>query len=227
MTTPGERLRKLREERGLSAAQLGTLVKRSESAVRNQENGTNGIPFSLARKYAAALRTTVAFLMEGVEGATPISAAELAVLPIRGRVQAGAWLQVDEFSQVEPKAYPSAKDPRFPHADQWLSEVVGDSVNALGINDGDLVHVVDIWSGGWRPTTGDIVEVERERFQGQEREVTIKQVEVTQAGTYMLWPRSTNPRWKDPIRLAPEGMNAEDIEIRIRGLVIAAIRRFP
>jgi hypothetical protein len=94
-----------------------------------------------------------------------------------------------------------ARDPRFPHARQWLSEVRGDSVNLLNIVEGDLVHCVDAIEIGYYPRTGDVVEVERLRFGGQERELTLKQVEVTEAGV-LLWPRSTNPRFEvDPAPL--------------------------
>ena len=45
---------------------------------------------------------------------------------IRDRVQAGAWLMADDTDQGQPRRHTFARDPRFPHADQWLSEV-GDS----------------------------------------------------------------------------------------------------
>lgn len=224
---PGERLRALREQRGMSAADLAKRVGRSESAVRNQENGTNGIPTALAARYAAALGSTAAYILYG-DGSHQIqSKIELQLLPIRGRVQAGAWLQVDDFVQDEPKMYPAARDPRFLHAEQWLSEVVGDSVNKLDIKEGDLVHVVELTSSGWNPTTGDIVEIERSRFQGAEREVTIKQVEIVGEGSHkaiLFWPRSTNPRFQDPITIRANAGENEDIEVRIRGWVINLIR---
>lgn len=221
----GERLRKLRESRGLSAAQLAARVGRSESAVRNQENETNGIPAKLAGEYAAILGSTAAFILYGDPAQPPPVSHELMTLPIRDRVQAGAWLQAD-YGLEERREHPAARDPRFPTAQQWLCEVVGDSMNALGIFEGDLVHVVDLIDSGWMPRTGDIVEVERLRFQGRERELTIKQAEITPAGTVLLWPRSTNPIWQTPIGLSPPDGDREDTEIRIRGLVVASIRRF-
>lgn len=144
-------------------------------------------------------------------------------LPIRDRVQAGAWLMADDSSQLAPRRHPFARDPRFPHADQWLSEVFGDSVDRIGIFDGDLVHCVDFASAGVALRTDQIVEVERVRFGGQERELSIKQVELTPHGP-LLWPRSHNPRWQTPLSMT-EGAN-EDVEVRIRGLVIQSIRRF-
>lgn len=145
-------------------------------------------------------------------------------LIIRDRVRAGAWLHADDVDQDEPRRYPAALDPRFPKAEQWLSEVNGDSVNELGIIEGDLVHCVSVADIGYYPKTGDLVEVERWRFEGRERELTLKQVEVTPTAT-LLRGRSTNPRWNEPLSLNENLSDDEDFEVRVRGLVIHMIRR--
>lgn len=145
-------------------------------------------------------------------------------LIIRDRVQAGAWLAADDTDQSAPRKYPFARDPRFPHAHQWLSEVVGDSVDQLGIFNNDLVHCIDVEDAGWALQSGAIVEVERVRFEGAERELSIKQVEVTPTRV-LLWPRSSNPRWQDPLSMT-EGAGNEDVVVRVRGLVVQSIRRY-
>lgn len=150
---------------------------------------------------------------------------ELTLLPIRDTAQAGAWLLADDHRQEAPATHPVARDPRFPHAHQWLDEVRGDSLNKLNIVEGDLVHCVDAVEIGYYPRTGDIVEVERLRFGGQERELTLKQVEVGPDGIY-LWPRSTNPRFRNPLILTDGAGDGEEIEVRIRALVLASVRRF-
>lgn len=150
---------------------------------------------------------------------------EPSLLPMRDTVQAGAWLMADDARQEAPATYPAARDPRFPHAHQWLSQVRGDSMNQLNIVEGDLVHCVDAIEIGYYPRTGDIVEVERVRFNGQERELTLKQVEVTQEAI-RLWPRSTNPRFKTPLEITAGLRDGEEVEVRIRALVLASIRRF-
>lgn len=227
MSTPGENLRRLRTKAGLSAAELAQRVGRSESAVRNQENGTNGIPAALAKRYAQALGVTAAAILYGDDSPSAQTPTP-AMLPIRRRVQAGAWLAVDDTAQVPPKKYPAARDPRFA-ADQWLSEVVGDSMDALAepapILEGDLVHCVDAVGIGYAPRTGDIVEAERVRFGGSEVEVSLKQVVVTDGGVE-LWPRSKNPRWREPLVLTDGAVDGEEIEVRISGLVIGMLRRF-
>lgn len=146
-------------------------------------------------------------------------------LPIRDRVRAGAWYPADDLDQEEPKRFPASRDPRYPRADQWLSEVEGDSCNLLGINSGDLVHCVDVIEINYSPATGDVVEVERLRFGGQERELTIKQIEVTPDGI-LLWPRSTNPKWQEPLVVTEGTQDDEEVEVRIRAKVLSSTRRF-
>lgn len=150
-----------------------------------------------------------------------------AYLPIRDRIQAGAWLAADDFIQ-DGRTYPAMRDTRYPHAQQWLSEVQGDSMNLLNIMDGDLVHCLDIEDADYKPRHMDIVEVERLRFGGHERELTLKQVEATPSGL-VLWPRSTNPRWQTPIDLRDGLSDREsetDVVVKIRSVVLASIRRF-
>lgn len=144
-------------------------------------------------------------------------------LPILGNIQAGAWLEIDESVQTEPVFFTAVADRRYPHAPQWLREVRGDSMNARGIVPGDLAHLVDLMAAGINLNTGMVVEVTRSRNGGSEREITLKEVEISDTGI-SLWPRSTNPRWKEPIVL-DDGQSGE-IEVQITGLLIQAIKRF-
>lgn len=171
---------------------------------------------------ASVRHITPAERMEWAAARTPTSPA---MLPIRDIARAGAWLMADDVGQDQPATYPAVRDPRFPHAHQWLTEVQGDSMNLLNIVDGDLVHCVDAVEIGYYPRTGDVVEVERLRFGGQERELTLKQIEVTAEGL-RLWPRSSNPRWRAPLEMTAGLRETEqEVEVRIRALVIAMIRR--
>ncbi len=69
----GHRLRQARRQAGLSARDLGRLAAErlsrekpiSESAVRNQENGTNGIPMDLLLAYAEILGVEAPWLVFG------------------------------------------------------------------------------------------------------------------------------------------------------------------
>ena len=146
------------------------------------------------------------------------------MLPVLARIQAGAWLALDDFDQGEEQASMSAAlDPRYPHARQYLREVQGDSMNARGINPGDYAHIVDFGDTGANINTGMVVEVTRTRMGGQLREITLKEAEVGPGGV-VLWPRSTNPRWKDPVPL--EADDGSDVEVQITGILLSVIRRF-
>lgn len=221
--TPGDRLRTRREERGLSASDLAERVGRSVSAVRNQENGTNGIPASLAKKYAAALGTTAAWLLYGDDTPESVAGTTTEELPLIGPIQAGAWLTLDDSVQDDPIMVTAIADRRYPHARQWLREVRGDSMNARGIMPGDLAHIVEITGAGVNLNSGMVVEVTRTRDGGGLREITLKEVEIGPDGM-LLWPRSSNPKWKDPVRLDDGGEG--DLEVQITGLLLQSIKRF-
>lgn len=238
----GRALANLRMRARLSQAAAGEAFGSSGQGWAKYENGKAPTLFrpQVQAKLAAAIGAKPDDLNQEVRRikseVSPLLAAPLAapsaapideqsMLEIRDRVQAGAWLMADDFSQTSFGRYPVAKDPRYPYARQWLSEVTGDSVNLLGIVERDLVHVVDLVGSGTWPKNGDIVEVERVRFGGQERELTLKQLEVTPAGN-LLWPRSSNPRWSKPLDLREGADHDDSIEVHIRGIVLASIRRF-
>lgn len=120
--------------------------------------------------------------------------------------------------------WPAAYDRRYPQARQWLREVRGDSMNARNIFPGDLAHLVEIVGSGVNLNSGMIVEVTRTRDGGGLQEITLKEVEIEDSGNVVLWPRSTNPRWKDPVRL--DDVEGSDLEVMITGLLLAKITRF-
>lgn len=153
----------------------------------------------------------------------PTGPATLEDLPAIGPIQAGKWAEVDETAQDEPLFFSVVADRRYPHARQWLREVRGDSMNARGIVPGHLAHIVDFSEAGVNLNTGMIVEVTRSRDGGALREITLKEVEISPDGI-RLWPRSTNPRWKDPVVL--DDGRSGDIEVRITGLLLQAVQRF-
>lgn len=140
-------------------------------------------------------------------------------LPVRYKVQAGLWYEVDAEEPPEQIALAVLPDPRFEKTPQWLEKVVGDSVD-LKIPPGHYAHVVDAQELGYAPRDGDWVVVERRRGQGCVRERTIKQVEMTN-GRATLWPRSRNPKWSEPVDFVL-GSRPGDTEVQIVGLVIGA-----
>lgn len=238
----GEALRELRTRAKMSQAEAAAAMGLgSGEAWRVYEVGKAptifkpGVQFRLANAVGATLaellanrdrltgRSTLAAMRPAND---PFRGGERTELPIRDRIQAGAWLMADDSVQDYPRTFPAARDGRYPHANQWISEVAGDSMNLMGINDGDFVQCIDAIDISYYPRHGDIVEVERLRNGGRERELTLKQIEMTRDGL-VLAPRSTNPRFQEPLRLG-DGLDPDDqdYEVRIRALVVTTMRRF-
>lgn len=224
MSEPDERLKEARIAAGYETAKAAAEAMGVPVPTYIQhENGARGLPPARAARYGRFFRVAPEWLLYGRGAADPITVEpELADLPLRSPIRAGAWLAMDETSQVEPETRAAARDRRYPHAAQWLREVQGDSMNARNIFPGDLVHMVDLTGAGVNLNTGMIVEVIRTR-EGGLREITLKEVEITPTGV-VLWPRSMSPRWKDPVRLDDGG--ASEIEVEITGLLLAKITMF-
>lgn len=226
METPAERLKAARQKAGYETAKgAAEAMGATVSTYIQHENGSRGYPARTAARYAKFFRVGPEWLLYGRGSFDPVVAEPaLQALPLLGQVRAGAWLALDESVQDEPVMLTAATDARYPHARQWLREVVGDSMNAKGILNGDLAHLVDWAEAGLELSNGQVIEVTRYRDGGELREVTLKEVEVKAPGHYLLWPRSTNPRWADPIVL--NGSDDSGQEVRVTGLLLAAIRRF-
>lgn len=226
METPADRLKAARQKAGYETAKSAAeAMGATVSTYIQHESGVRGYPAKTAARYAKFFRVAPEWLLYGRGPAEPIVAEPtLQALPLVGQVRAGAWLAIDESAQDDPVMLTAALDGRYPHARQWLREVVGDSMNAKGIQSGDLVHLADWAETGGELKTGQVIEVTRYRDGGELREVTLKEVEVNPAGGFLLWPRSTNPKWKEPFVL--NGEDDSGVEVRVTGLLLAAIRRF-
>ena len=226
METPADRLKAARLKAGYATAKSGAeAMGVTVSTYIQHENGARGFPASRAARYAKFFRVAPEWLLYNRGEADPVEVEPtLTELPLVGPVQAGAWLAIDDSSQEEPPMMAAAADRRYPHARQWLREVRGDSMNARNIYPGDFVHIVDLQGAGINLNSGMIVEVIRSRDGGSLREITLKEVEISDRGVISLWPRSNNPRWTDPVRLGDDTGN--DVEVEITGLLIAKITRF-
>lgn len=225
METAAERLKAARLKAGYATAKSAAeAMGATVSTYIQHESGARGFPASRAARYAKFFRVAPEWLLYNRGSSDPVEVEPtLTELPLIGPVQAGAWLAIDDTSQEEPPMMAAAADRRYPHARQWLREVRGDSMNARNIYPGDFVHIVELVGAGISLNTGMIVEVVRSRDGGSLKEITLKEVEVTDRGL-VLWPRSINPRWTDPVRLDDD--SGTDVEVEITGLLLAKITRF-
>lgn len=219
-TLDRNKLKALLEQQGLTPRALSREIGDNPYLVRDILVGKSKNPRAdTVARMATRLGVSVQeLLMDGSapSGGDPRIAPRF--LPVRYKVQAGLWFEIDAEEPPVQVSHAVHPDPRFAQWPQWLELVVGDSVN-LKIPPGHYAHVVDAVEMGYAPTDGNWVVVERRR--GAIRERTIKQIAVTEDGEVQLWPRSTNPKWSAPLQLK-QGAEGEDVEVAIVGLVIGA-----
>lgn len=150
--------------------------------------------------------------------------AKRVTLPIRYEVAAGAFLVRDDLPQ-QPYGFREVPSlPGFESYPQWLERVVSDSMDRLVVP-GSLVHVVDAVALRYKPREGHLVVVERERGQGALVERTVKQIHLGDNGVE-LWPRSHNPRWQSPLRLAEGAENFDDLTATVVGRVLRSFQEW-
>lgn len=221
------RLKELIKERGTTPRAISRAVGDNPYLVRDILNAKSKNPRSdTISKIAEILDVSFSELMDGADepDAGPMgrlnASPALRMLPIRFRVQAGAWLQADVYATQDYGEGPTAGDPRIAPESQWLEEVVGESMNNV-IKPGWLVHVVDAVAIEYTPRDGDIVVVERTRHQGAEIERSLKRVHI-KGRRIELRGDSSVAEFNRPLSVEGDG---EDVEIRIAGWVKHSIQR--
>lgn len=226
-TLDRDRLATLIAERKLNPRALSRLVGDNPYLVRDIMSGKSRNPRSdTLSAIASALDVPLSSILKGDAGdfSQPIWVAP-SFLPVKYRVCAGAWVEMDDAAQIYPAAaQPVAPDARYSQWPQWLEEVQGDSIDLL-IKPGSFAHVVDTIEMGYAARDGDLVVVERRRDGGALRERTIKQVVI--AGRRIeLWPRSNNPQWSTPLVISLGAKPDDGMEVEIVGLVVGAYSSF-
>ena len=237
MGTPADRLKAARIAAGFSSArQAAEAMGVSADTYTQHENGTRGFPANRAQKYATFFRTTPERLLYGRGDSIPttelspsrndaLTRPALAFLRVRHTAQAGMWFEADVVSQVEDETeYPVVSHPQLKGVEQWLERVVGDSMN-LFFPEGSIVHVASTIAMHHEPLQDQHVIVERIRAGGHLRERSIKQVNLIPGGIE-LWPRSTNPKWSEPLKVTEDTDTPEAVTVQIVGLVIGRYQSF-
>ena len=141
------------------------------------------------------------------------------VLPIRGEVAAGLWIEAEPItddSAVERAPVPPSA--AYPVAAQYGLRVRGTSINRRA-SEGDILRCIDIGMTGIEPQDDDIVIVQRDRDHGALREVTAKVLR-RQSNKIVLHPDSNDPKHKaiifetdDPAAREDESINARIIAV--------------
>jgi SOS-response transcriptional repressor LexA len=218
--TLGDRVRKLRKERGLSQMDLAKAVGMRQQGIQSIEEGKSQRPRKL-REIAAALRTTEDWLL----GETPLNEipAELfqvGEIPVIGEVAAGLWLEVGTMPEEPLEMLPFV--PALSTKASYALRVRGNSVDKIA-PDGAYLICADIGTSGAAIENDDLVIVERLQAQGSMREVTVKRVRLKKDGLVLL-PESTDPRWT-PVEINSHNTSPDDVEVRVIAHVVWVTRR--
>lgn len=223
-----ENLKKLRAARSLSQPDLAKLAGVSQQLISQLENGKNAATTKLP-KIAQALGVPVSEIDESYahQGLSPQPIVRIGTpVPYAGIVQAGSFLAVDEYFNQDPDQVPSyvLPDPAYPKVRQYAWQSRGDSMDEAGILHGmwvvgaDAADYIDQYG---EIETGDLVIVERLRFQGQERELTVKEVHFYR-DRYELRPASSNKEHKPIVVAHNHEANSDTEEVKIIGVVLTA-----
>lgn len=199
-----ERIRKAREEAGLTQQQLADAADMSRSAIVQIEKGVIDPRKTTLQKIAQITNKPLEWLLG-------ISSSNNEGLNVIGRVAAGVWKE----GTVNFKSYqlPVTPHPGYPAEAQRLWEIEGTSVNRLA-REGEYLHGVDISVSGLEPTDGDLVIVRR--LEHGTAEYTAKKL-VIKDGRTVLRPDSDDPAWQTDLIL-----NGDDsTEVAIIDVVIA------
>lgn len=217
----GVRMKALRDSLNESQELFGERFGVGQGTVSRWEQGR--IPKrTLWEKIAQVAEKPVAEFFLGVQNASPAQdwggsdVHEVSIIPVRGQAAAGVWLEYDGLQDEAFSPVPAVLT-RYKRTTQFAYRIAGPSMDKARIFDGDYVICVDYWTVRARPETGDIVVVERR--QGQLIERTCKQIVVVKDG-FELWPRSSDARFQDPIRIAAQHDSDDGIEVEVVGLVI-------
>lgn len=205
----------------------------------------SGVPYDSINKYlrgnidqprgdtvdrlADALGVDRLWLKEGVRAEPAAAKPGVPVppgrLPYGGTVAAGDWLTVDDFNQDfadtrVPDSVP--RHPRFPQLEQIAWRVRGNSMDQAGILDGEWLvgaSYADYVDKVGELDNGFFVVVERARYQGAERELTVKEVQFARKGMRLI-PRSSDPRHKEFFVPLDEDADPDRESVRILGVVL-------
>lgn len=214
MKTPADRLRQLRKKRGFdTAADAAKAFGWNENTYKSHENGERGIKHDVAKKYAVAFKSTVAFILAGDE--VPPAVQGIVNVALRGIVAAGMFRHSD-WAPEDGTNIPAMNYKGVPPEKQYAVLVEGQSVNQK-IQDGAYAICAEFSAMPGGATPGGLVHVVRER--NGEVEHTIKELRYTHAGP-MLYPASDDPAHQEPLPLK----DMEHETVRIAGVVIGMFK---
>jgi len=139
-------------------------------------------------------------------------------LPTLGKVEAGAWREMQEEAEGEDTEYVECELPEYKGVKAFCNWVVGTSMNKLVDDGGKIIWVhVDDAIGGLQQN--DYVVAHRPNGVPGQFETTVKQLFVREDGVHELRPCSTDPKWQAAYEIPARNELAQE-GIEICGLVV-------
>lgn len=206
------RIKQLREERGLTLAQLAEVVGTSHATIQRLEKTKMQLTQGWAERIARALEVPIAEIFGEF---VPAVTGGLLVL---GEVQAGIWREAEVADEPKHPPLPIGPDSIYAGKKQFALRVRGTSMNRI-VQDGAYIVCVSWADLGRSPRDRELVVVERRR--DGLVETTMKRILVQNRKVFLV-PDSDDPRWQSPIEL--DG-GLENDEIVITALVVGKYER--
>lgn len=219
----GNKLKEIRSSKKISQTKLAEQIGTSRGVIVKLENGERRLNETWLEKLSNVLGVTKAEIL-GEETQLPTGTN---IMPVAGKVQAGAWQEATEIDPVEQEKVSVDLGPWREHelvSKMFLLRAVGDSMNQADIPDGTLLVCLKL-SDFWR----DIKSGERVVAYCTDSaglvEATVKEYRQDEDGTIWLVPRSSNLTHR-PFRIPPheDDQSAHDLhhveEISIHAVVL-------
>lgn len=244
-----DRLREGVQELGWSKAELARRSGVPYDSVNKYLRGDIDQPRGdTLNRLASAIGKDPIWLRDGVvvprQGAAPASptstlSGPYAVPPGAGTVSFGGHVQAGDFRPVNEGFDQDQGDhlvpasifphPAYPNVRQCAWRVHGDSMDQANIREGMWVVggvYMDYVDKVGELHNGQYVVVERTRYGGSERELTVKEVQFARSGMHLV-PRSSNERHKEFIVPLNEDETDGDAEtISVVAVVFMAVNDF-
>lgn len=143
-------------------------------------------------------------------------------IPVIGAVQAGVWAEAMEWERDQRYVIAATIPERYAKKAYGLL-MEGPSMNMV-YPDGSIAICVRLMDFDRDLRDRDRVVVERRRHDGM-IEATVKELVIDGDGAGWLWPRSSDPRYQQPLSLADPNGEADTVEVT--AVVIGSYRPEP
>lgn len=202
------RIKELRDLLGLSQQRLAELANTTNQQIGRLESGSRKLSQDWMERLAPVL---------GVNPAELLPVGEIAPkIPLVGNVQAGVW---KEANGDDPQWISVPIPHEFLKLRAYALRVVGTSMNTI-YPEGTILICCHLEELNEQPRPGKRYIIENINPHG-EIEQTVKEFQRDETGRPWAWPRSTDPRWQQPVPL-DSGRDGHTISVRAR--VVYALR---